>query len=555
MNMNRKTMRYSILLFLLLFVGVLRAQTREDVTVFTAMGDEQARTKEQLMLPLMNKPFYVSYAVALSRQYSVEATLGAVLNSINLPLHLTGTAQVLVGDYNRTSDLRHVGQFLRVDLGGEVDYNAIRLGFWMASDQGYKMALQEYSAKKAYLEANPYELPGDLPDLLPTPSVERVVSTKQSYISGISEVESMARELSAVFRDYEEIIDSRVSLQGNEMTFYKLTTEQVALKQPLDFVELYLEGTVVTKEGEYIRDSYILLAPSFEGLPSREQLKQVVAGFARRLVGLKNAEVFPEDYSGPVLFENEAVRQILVENLLGDNGGLCTYRMPLGVKESTTSFEDKIGKKLLDPRLSVVNYSSMTEYMNVPLLGNYEVDAEGVIPEKEVLLVDKGVLKKVLNGQIPTNKVRYSTGSSRFIPARGDVIYVTAPGTLHVKTHDGLKSEAMKKALLKAAKESKSDYAYIVRRLAGSASLLYKVDVKTGKETQVRFGKVAPVNMSKLKSIREICSEEKVHNLLSDKGALTSMIYPSSILLNNMDISIMDVPKRKLPVLKNPLQE
>ena len=135
------------------------------------------------------------------------------------------------------------------------------------------------------------------------------------------------------------------------------------------------------------------------------------------------------------------------------------------------------------------------------------------------------------------------------------MIYVTAPGTLHVKTHDGLKSEAMKKALLKAAKESKLDYAYIVRRLAGSASLLYKVDVKTGKETQVRFGRVAPVNMSKLKSIREICSEEKVHNLLSDKGALVSMIYPSSILLNNMDISIMDVPKRKLPVLKNPLQE
>ena len=74
------------------------------------------------------------------------------------------------------------------------------------------------------------------------------------------------------------------------MTFYKLTTEQVALKQPLNFVELYVEGTVVTKNGEYIRDSYMLLAPSLEALPSQEHLKQVVAGFARRLIDLKNPD-------------------------------------------------------------------------------------------------------------------------------------------------------------------------------------------------------------------------------------------------------------------------
>ncbi len=548
-------MRYTILLFFIFWVSLSHAQTQEDLTVFTAMGDEQARTKEQLVLPLMSKPFYVSYALSLSRQFSVEATLGSVLNSINLPLHLMGSAQVLVGDYRRTNDLRHVGQFLRVDIGGEVDYNAIRLGFWLASDPGYKTALQELSAKRAYLEANPYELPADLPDLLPTPSVEKLIQEKQSYISDISEVERMARELSAVFKDYKEIFDSRVSLQGNEMTFYKLTTEQVALKQPLNFVELYVDGTVVTKDGEYIHDSYTLLAPSWDALPSQEHLKQVVAGFARRLVDLKNAEAFSDEYSGPILFENEAVRQIFMDNLLGKGGGLCTYRMPLGVKEPTTSFEDKIGKKLLDPRLSVVNYSSMTEYMNVPLLGSYEVDAEGVIPEKETPLVEKGVLKKVLNGQIPTEKVRYSTGSSRFIPIRSDVVYVTAPGTLHIKADGGLKPEAMKKALLKAAKEAKSDYAYVVRRFAGEASLIYRVDVKTGEETQVRFGKISPVNMSKLKNIREICNQEKVYNLLMDKGALVSMIYPSSILLNNMDISVMDVQKRKLPALKNPLQE
>lgn len=257
MDKNGKIMKYGVLLASILLSGVLHAQTPEEMTIFTALGDEQMRTKKQLALPMMSRPFYVSYTVSLSRQYSVEATLGSVLNSVHLPLHLMGTAQVLIGDYNRTNDLRHVGQFLRVDLGGEIDYNAIRFGFWLASDQAYKIALQEFSAKKAYLEANPYEVPQGLPDLLPTPSVEKMVQAKQPYISDISEVETVARELSAAFDHYKEIIGSKVVLQGNEMTFYKLTTEQVAIKQPLDFVELYMEAAVMTAtRGIYPRFLY-----------------------------------------------------------------------------------------------------------------------------------------------------------------------------------------------------------------------------------------------------------------------------------------------------------
>lgn len=73
----KRIMKYGVLLLLILTAHVLQAQTQEDVTVFTAMGDEQARTKEQLVLPMMNRPFYVSYTVALSQQYSVEASLGS----------------------------------------------------------------------------------------------------------------------------------------------------------------------------------------------------------------------------------------------------------------------------------------------------------------------------------------------------------------------------------------------------------------------------------------------------------------------------------------------
>lgn len=88
MDKNGKIMKYGVLLALILLSGVLHAQSPEEMTIFTALGDEQMRTKEQLVLPMMSRPFYVSYTVSLSRQYSVEATLGSVLNSVHLPLHL-----------------------------------------------------------------------------------------------------------------------------------------------------------------------------------------------------------------------------------------------------------------------------------------------------------------------------------------------------------------------------------------------------------------------------------------------------------------------------------
>ena len=88
-------MRYTILLFFIFWVSLSHAQTQEDLTVFTAMGDEQARTKEQLVLPLMSKPFYVSYALSLSRQFlskkhrrfGQDAQQVPVLYTLNNVLH------------------------------------------------------------------------------------------------------------------------------------------------------------------------------------------------------------------------------------------------------------------------------------------------------------------------------------------------------------------------------------------------------------------------------------------------------------------------------------
>lgn len=545
--------RNLLILFLLVSIGICRAQKPEDVTIFTAMNDEQLRSLDRLALPMMSKPFYIAYTINASRQYSVKASLGAVISSIELPYSLIGSAALLIGDYNQNSDSRYVGQFLSRKLGGEPDYNEIRRGFWSCSDEAYKLSLEENAAKKSYLEANPYEKTEGLPDLMPVKGLEKLVELRRPYEFDIQASENLVRELSGIFKNYPEIIGSEVSLQGCDMMFYKLTTENVIMKQPLTFVELYVQGSVMTSQGEVIRDSYLRLFPDPQALPEQEKLRKSVIDFAEGLKRLKEVEVVEEDYSGPVLFEDEAVKAVFVGNLLGDEG-ICAHRPSIAAEEVKATLEGKIGKKVLDSRLTVKNYSTKPEFNGLPLIGAYEIDAEGVLPADEEVLIEKGIVKKMLNGQIPTEKVRYSTGSARFLPVRTDVIYVTAPGTLEISTEKGLKPEAMKKALLKAAKERKLEYAYIVRKLSGEASLIYRVDVKSGEETQVRFGKVSPLNWSKLKNIAEISSGSNAYNFYMNNRALVSMICPSAFLMQNMDITRMKTQRAKQPVLKYPLQ-
>lgn len=57
-----------------------------------------------------------------------------------------------------------------------------------------------------------------------------------------------------------------------------------------------------------------------------------------------------------------------------------------------------------------------------PLYGYYEIDGDGVTPEAEMTLVEKGVFKRMLNGRFPTLKAPVSTGSARFhfLPAKPD---------------------------------------------------------------------------------------------------------------------------------------
>lgn len=539
-------------LFLLCLIPLAKAQPLNEEALTKAMHDELQRNYLQLKLANFGTPFFLSYTVGVRTPYEITASLGAITRNNQVAQRISGSINLLLGKQNFTSDVSYNNQGDPVDLPDSGDYNEFRRTFWLATDMAYKKVLKSMTAKQAYLKANPPS-PTDahLGDFSAAPSKSHL-SPMPEYRWYQAEMERLATELSKVFLSYPRLFNSSVSVTAQQMTIYTETSEAITLRESSNFVRLSALASVIARDVVQISDSWTYLVDLPQNLLSPDELKKKLTAFADRLLHLSDVNPFAEYYSGPVLFEDAAAMELFSETLL-QPGYITAYRKPEGAKPQA-ALDGRIGRKVIDSRLTVKNYSSLASYNNTRLLGAYSIDAYGVEPAKEKTIIEDGILLSQLNGRIPAPKAPVSTGSSRFSLASNPVQFITAPGTVHVSLKKRLKPEKMKKALLNAAREEGLDYGYIIRKMNGQASLVYRVDVKTGEETQVRSGELTSLNLAKLKRIREISTKEQVANYLFDHKVLSSVIYPSALLIDDIEMLVPQLRIGKPAALTFPLQ-
>ena len=521
-----------------------------DKTIFAAMRAELDRNNAALILPNSPKPYYISYTVARYRHFSIISALGGVLFSSVSPWQMNGGTRMMLGDYQRNNDVQYSEQIVPVKLPAEVDYDVIRRGFWESSDMMYKYSLGMMAQKANFLQRNPQSPEmAALPEMQQLPAVTRVQERTAKFEIDQAALEQLVTEASAVFKEYKDIYNSSVAVSGVEMDIYRLTTEGVQLKEPGGQVTLSVIAETRADDGSTIGDTFSLSLLSTEEIPSVEKMKERVRAFAESLMQLKSAPLVEEYYNGPVMFEGGAVATILSGNLLY-RGGLIANR---ALGPSRGGLEDQFGGKIIDNRLTIKNYTTMKEYNGTPLYGYYEMDGDGVTPAAEMTLVEKGVFKKMLNGRIPTLKAPESTGSARFMFSPQSPTVTVGIGTIHVQVDKGVAHAKMKKMLIKAAKDAGQSCAYIARGIAGSAPVVYRVDLKDGKETRVRTTGFRMPDLTKLQKITEISSKEEVMNHVSNYYP-ASMIYPAGMIVDGLVIEKTTPKTEKEPALKVPRQ-
>ncbi len=523
------------------------------------MTDELQRNIAGLFIPGNEKPFFIQYALREGTLFQVQATMGA-LTGVNRFMPAVMAVQTLAGNY-QLSNINLSGTDYwsggRTDIAPvDNDYDELRRRLWLLTDNTYKSAVEEYGNKTSSLKQ--LNLPEDVLEL---PDFIRLSATVYSgpfgnitYNEGYWE--KLARDCSGVFKKYPKIYGSNVGVEIYSGNTYGVNSEGTRLRHPSKMITIAVNAYTKTKDGEEISDRLAYYGLSENDLPKIETMMKDIEAMAENLVRLIDAPKIEESYIGPIMIEGSVLASEMVSELLSVRTGLIAYRTPLRSGGIQKLPEDRLNRRILSSDITVKSIPGMKSYNGQTLIGSYEVDAEGVTPAAEMLLVENGMLRALMCDRVPTKKIKAPTGNRIYAYGPQSISTRVSPGVLFIDTSNGLSRDTLKARLLAAAEKEGLDYAYIIRGLPnGRTSFIYKVSAKTGIEEPVRAGVVSGTGLNRLKRSLGVSAETGVLNMIAG-GIPLSVICPEAMVIEEAEIEIRNLQSTtKLPLVSNPLEE
>jgi predicted Zn-dependent protease len=247
-----------------------------------------------------------------------------------------------------------------------------------------------------------------------------------------------------------------------------------------------------------------------------------------------------EDYRGPVLFSNDAAGDVFY-GMIGNNV-LGIRPKPGDSARTTGKFSSNYKGRVLPAFLSVVDDPTMKSFQGHTLIGNYEVDEEGVRAQTVAVVTD-GMLVDYLLGRMPIRDFPDSNGHGRAAPGQAPGPNI---GVLIVKPKDALSTEDIKKKLIALCREANKAYGYYVETLSGyEPRLLYRVYVNDGHQELVRG---AVFNELDTRTLRNDLVAAGNDPLVSNReGPVPSTVIAPSILFDELEVKRTDKKNAKLP--------
>lgn len=513
-----------------------------------AMQAELTRERELLVLPGMQRPYFMEYRMDDLNTYEAVANYGALTREENNHQRVVRVT-VRIGDYAvDSSSSRGDGV---VQLAPRDDSpDALRYALWTATDEAYKGALRAYSAKQAALkrfESAPMEK--DFTPAKPVTHVQPLVAIeldRAEWKRRIVEGSGLYAADPEVKGFAEHVQYSTGTLRATAVNRYLVNTEGAVLRQGYTG---YVTGISVGGQAE---DGMRLSRDNGTTATSAKELESWPAFRKRTIDDLKSLEelrkapvVAAEDYYGPVLFSGDAAADVMdklfVPNVEADRPEMGTTARTQGAYQS--SYKSRV----LPETMSVTDDPLTKTFNGKGLLGAYAVDDEGV-PAQAVDLVVKGKLESYLLGREPVKDFAESNGHGRAAPGQAARSHA---GVTIFKPSQPLPPAQLNARLLAMAKEQKRDV-YMVETLAGELAprLLYRVRAEDGKRELVRGAVFDELdNRSLRSSIVAAGSDMYVANRL---GAIPQTTIAPSLLFDDIGVKRATEEQQKLPYYAPP---
>lgn len=567
----------------LIAVSSIAGQSTGDDVILKAMRDELERSRK-LSIASLEQPYYIEYALDDVTGFVASASLGAVTSKGETRYRIP-RVRVRVGDYKFDNT-----NYLLTDLFGagndsltiDNNYGVLRRGWWLATDRAYKGALEAIARKRAALKN--MTQPEELADFWKAQPAQKIEAGAAKF-AGAEAWEKQVRSLSSIFGTYPEVLSSTVNFSGTRSVFYMHNSEGTLLRRPEPLFHLQVQAFAYAPDGSVVRDSRSVPGNEESELPAEPELRKTVTDVAENVRALVKAPV-GENYSGPVLFEGLAGAQIMAELLVPN---LAAGRKPIGepgrpVPFLPSEFEGRVDSRVLPEFIDVVDDPTQKTWNDVPLIGHYEVDEEGITP-KPLTVIEKGRFKTFFLTRLPIKGFEGSNGRARMPGAFG--ARAASASNLFIRSSESVKAAELKSRLLKMISDRSKPYGILVRRmdfpsaasgeevrrlmLASSQSgavrpvsapvLVYKV-FPDGREELIRGVRFRGLNARSLRDISAVSEESTVLHYLNNQAPMAlqssggyvapvSVIAPS-ILFDELELEQAKDDLPKLPLVPPP---
>jgi len=520
--------------------------TQSDDPMLKAMQAELEREKAQLVLPGMQRPYFIEYRLDDFSSYEAVANYGALTREEEGRQRVVRVT-VRIGDYTTDSSTGR-GDGVAQLAPEDNDTDALRYALWTATDEAYKLALRDYSAKLAALQQfqstrSEKDFSQEKPFVHIEPLRKLEIDHKewQKRIIDASGLYASAPEVRS-FAD--QVQYSTANIRAMVLNRYLVNTEGTVLRFGLSGYNNAISVGAQAPDGMRLGRDNGSVAVTANELESWPSFRKRVIDDLKSLDDLRKAPVVDaEDYHGPVLFSGDAASDVMnrlfVPNVEADRPELGTSARTRGVY--TSSYKARV----LPEFMSVIDNPLEAKFKGRSLLGAYQVDDEGV-PAQKVDVVTDGRLDDYLIGREPVKDFPASNGHGRAAPgapahSRSGVMIFTSNRTFSPSD--------LNQQLLAMAKEQKKDV-YAVETMGGEAPrLLYRIH-PDGSRQLVRGAVFDELDNRSLRSeITAVGNDPYVNDSLA---ALPQTTIVPSLLFGDIGVKRATEEQQKLPYYPPP---
>jgi len=527
-----------------------------SITIFKAMEEEMARSREALKVDVFEPPYFIHYQIRHQDRVAVQASFGSLIESRE-EKHRTLFVDVRVGDKNFDSSVRGSHQYgVEQMVPLDSDYDAMRRALWQETDLRYKQAVMNYLKKKGRyisgVEAH------DVHDFSPGEPVGVRIEEVPELGVDVAHWEDQARKVSAVFKQAPGIEKSKVNLNADRVIRHYHDSDGNKIRSTLLRYSVSLEAWTKTAAGAPIHDQETITISSMKNFPSLDLLTAKANQLIHGLRELKDAPR-AEPFVGPAIFSPDA-SAVLFHEAIGHRLEADRLRQASDGK----TFLKKVGQRILPAFLTVVDDPRMKTYGEMDLAGHYLFDDEGQKSEK-VMLVEQGVLKSFLLSRTPIQGFNKTNGHAR---SDGTRLPMSRMGNIIVKSENRLSPEALKEKLIEEVKQQNKPYGLFVKKILGGETqteaanfqvfkgkpiYTYKV-FPDGREELVRGVEFVGTPLSMISKVIATGRDERVINGFcgAESGFIpVTSITPSALL---SEVELQSTPENRLrpPILPPP---